>query len=212
MVPAYPEGRLMPDMMPDKPNYKYLDPKLSVIVSSPAGSGKTEKLARRYISLIKQGAPIERVLCITYTEKAAAEMKERILSIVKREDPVFYKEITASSPLMRISTFHAFCFRVLKRFSFELGLDPSLSISDDHTSRTLWSLAVEDAFRESPGMFHETLVERGLKGWSALRSLLDKVYDLRPYPELLIKKGVTVHESSADLSLKVIELFTLCGA
>jgi len=59
----------------------FLDITKSVIISAPAGSGKTEKLARRYISLLESGTELEKILAITFTEKAAAEMKDRILNI-----------------------------------------------------------------------------------------------------------------------------------
>src|SRR3989338_1478663 len=103
---------------------KYLDVTKSVIISSPAGSGKTEKLARRYISLLLSGSEIEKILCITFTEKAAAEMKERILNILEKENPDLFLKIKEKMPLMRISTVHAFCLKLLKRFSIELGIDP----------------------------------------------------------------------------------------
>jgi ATP-dependent helicase/nuclease subunit A len=55
----------------------YLDTDKSVLISSPAGSGKTEKLARRYIALLQKGIDVERILAITFTDKAAAEMHSR---------------------------------------------------------------------------------------------------------------------------------------
>jgi ATP-dependent helicase/nuclease subunit A len=117
---------------------RYLDANKSVIISSPAGSGKTEKLARRYISLLERGSEVEKVLCITFTEKAAAEMKQRILSVLEKENPALLEKIRLNIPLMRISTIHAFCLRLLKRFSVELGLDPSLGVADELAARELW--------------------------------------------------------------------------
>ena len=64
----------------------YLDTDKSIIISAPAGSGKTEKLARRYIALLQKGVDVERILAITFTDKAAAEMKQRILKILRAED------------------------------------------------------------------------------------------------------------------------------
>ena len=54
----------------------YLDTKKSIIISSPAGSGKTERLARRYIALLGAVSGVEKILAVTFTEKAAAEMKQ----------------------------------------------------------------------------------------------------------------------------------------
>jgi ATP-dependent helicase/nuclease subunit A len=118
---------------------KYLDITKSVIISSPAGSGKTEKLARRYVSLLLGGSEIEKILAITFTEKAAAEMKERILKILEKENPDMFLKVREKMPLMRISTIHAFCLKLLKRFSLELGLDPSLEVIDEFNASILWS-------------------------------------------------------------------------
>jgi len=55
-------------------NENYLDISKSIMISSPAGSGKTEKLARRYIELLKSGSDVERILAITFTEIGRAHV------------------------------------------------------------------------------------------------------------------------------------------
>ncbi|UCD34233.1 MAG: UvrD-helicase domain-containing protein, partial [Nitrospiraceae bacterium] len=102
----------------------YLDTNKSIIISSPAGSGKTEKLARRYIALLEGGVEAERILAITFTDKAAAEMKQRILRILKREDQGLFEKLRERMPLMRVSTIHSFCGTLLRRFSFEADISP----------------------------------------------------------------------------------------
>ena len=167
----------------------YLNTNLSVIISSPAGSGKTEKLARRFIGLIEAGTEVERILCITFTEKAAAEMKQRILSILEREHPDKLESIREKIPLMRISTIHAFCLKVLKRFSIELKMDPSLEVMDEQASEDLWTEAVyESLMSESSGErpFFEAIRARGLKGWQTVRRALNEIHLKSPDPELLL--------------------------
>ncbi|GAB4388574.1 MAG: hypothetical protein Kow0025_08720 [Thermodesulfovibrionales bacterium] len=164
----------------------------SVIISAPAGSGKTEKLARRYISLLEGGSEVERILCITFTEKAAAEMKNRILSIVRAENPALAETLRRKAPLMRISTFHAFCLKLLRRFSVELGIDPSMDVADELTSRSLWLEAVYEglqAEKDNPAGFFGMIRDRGIRGWNSLKRLLDELHARSPYPERMLREG-----------------------
>jgi ATP-dependent helicase/nuclease subunit A len=116
----------------------YLNTDKSIIISAPAGSGKTEKLARRYIALLQSGVNVERVLAITFTDKAAAEMKQRILRILKVEDNELFMSLMGNMPLMRVTTIHSFCGTLLRRFSFEASIDPNYRIEDAVDSRMVW--------------------------------------------------------------------------
>jgi ATP-dependent helicase/nuclease subunit A len=188
----------------------YLDTQKSVIISSPAGSGKTEKLARRYISLLLDGSEIEKILCITFTEKAAAEMKERIFNILEMENPGLFSTIKEKMPLMRISTIHAFCLKLLKRFSIELGLDPSLDVMDEFEASLLWSEAVYECVMEEkdkPALFFDMMKDRGIKGWDKVFSILNALYGKRPVSELLLKRGYSVEKSEEK---RILDLYSKC--
>jgi ATP-dependent helicase/nuclease subunit A len=200
---------------------RYLDVSKSVIISSPAGSGKTEKLARRYIALLKDGSEVEKILCITFTEKAAAEMKQRILNILRQESPEMYSNIKSRIPLMRISTIHAFCLKVLKRFSIELGLDPSLSVMDELEAQVLWAQSVYEAMMaeketsvdhvpESPAPSFESMIrDRGLKGWASLKRALDNLHARKPYPEMMLKQQYG-QPASGEEARKLMHLYGKC--
>ncbi|MEK7267558.1 MAG: UvrD-helicase domain-containing protein, partial [Nitrospirota bacterium] len=188
----------------------YLDTQKSVIISSPAGSGKTEKLARRYISLLLDGSEIEKILCITFTEKAAAEMKERIFNILERENPGLFLMIKEKMPLMRISTIHAFCLKLLKRFSIELGVDPSLDVMDEFEASLLWSEAVYECVMEEkdkPALFFDMMKDRGIKGWDKVFSILNTLYGKRPVSELLLKREYSVENGEEK---RILELYSKC--
>ncbi|MBI5206079.1 MAG: UvrD-helicase domain-containing protein [Nitrospirae bacterium] len=188
----------------------YLDTQKSVIISSPAGSGKTEKLARRYISLLLDGSEIEKILCITFTEKAAAEMKERIFNILERENPGLFSKIKEKMPLMRISTIHAFCLKLLKRFSIELGVDPSLDVMDEFEASLLWSEAVYECVMEEkdkPALFFDMMKDRGIKGWDKVFSILNTLYGKRPVSELLLKRECSVENGEEK---RILELYSKC--
>src|SRR3989304_8769719 len=189
---------------------KYLDITKSVIISSPAGSGKTEKLARRYIGLLLNGAAIEKILAITFTEKAAAEMKDRVLSILERENPDLFVKIREKMPLMRVSTIHAFCLKLLKRFSVELGLDPSLEVMDEFTSSLLWSESVYECLmkeKNKPDLFFEMIKSRGMRGWDSLHRILDELHRRRPHLDLLLKEAYPVE---LEEEKRILELYSRC--
>lgn len=166
----------------------YLDTKKSVIISSPAGSGKTEKLARRYIALLKEGVDVERILAITFTDKAAAEMKQRILRILKEEDERLFNRLLDKMALMRVSTIHSFCGTLLRRFSFEAAIDPNYRVEDSIDSRIAWEEILYEVLREAGtegGREHEFLLqvlgERGFRGLDHLRAAMEHLFDKGPF-------------------------------
>lgn len=200
----------------------YLDITKSVMISSPAGSGKTEKLARRYIELLKNGSDVERILAITFTEKAAAEMKERILNILKREDPEMFVKVREKMPRMRISTIHSFCLKLLKRFSLDLGIDPSLEVMDSFNADILWSEAVYESLLEessesgvrgpeSAGLFYEIIKDSGIKGWNKLYKILQELHGKRPAIELGVRNSEFGFQSFGTENFeKILSIYTKC--
>ena len=188
---------------------KYLDITKSVIISAPAGSGKTEKLARRYIGLLLSGSRLEYILAITFTEKAAAEMKKRILDILEAEHPALFIKIRDKMPFMRISTIHSFCLKLLKRFSMELGLDPSLDVMDEFTAATLWTESVYESLleeRERPDLFFSMIVTRGVKGWNSLFRIINELHSKRPHAEIMITEG----QPAEGEEKRILELYARC--
>jgi len=191
----------------------YLDISKSVMISSPAGSGKTEKLARRYIELLKSGSDVERILAITFTEKAAAEMKERILNILRKEDPEMFERVREKMPRMRISTIHSFCLKLLKRFSLDLDIDPSLEVMDGFHADMLWNEAVYECLMEDAkdGLFYAAIKESGIKGWNKLYSMLGELHAKRPHIEMGVKNSEMGVQSSGEEYFKnIVSIYAKC--
>lgn len=104
-----------------------LDTEGAVLVTAGAGSGKTRLLTRRIAHLVEDmGVPPYNILAITFTNKAADEMKNRVAAIVSGAADVW------------ISTFHSMCARILRRHATRLGYASNFTIyATDETERTV---------------------------------------------------------------------------
>jgi ATP-dependent exoDNAse (exonuclease V) beta subunit len=126
-----------------------------LVVTAGAGSGKTRTLVELYANLVEspESIPIadddfgpERILCLTFTERAAREIKERIREVIS--DPEDRRQLETAP----ISTFHAFCAGVLRRHPLEANIDPGFSVlSDDVAQELLMRVAVETLHRGVKG-------------------------------------------------------------
>ena len=92
-----------------------------MLILAGAGTGKTRTLTARVAWLIAQGVDAGRILAVTFTNKAARELKERIAGMVDRADA---GRVTAS-------TFHALCLRILRHDAQRLGYKPNFTIYDE---------------------------------------------------------------------------------
>ncbi len=161
----------------------------SIIVSSPAGSGKTERLARRYIELLEYCEP-ERILTITFTDKAAAEMKERIFKILKETNQEKYNLLKEKSLQLRIQTIDSFCFSLLRRFAVLTGYQPDLEVLVDNDYlkelsmyNTLMKIAEQERNTPDYNNLINLIIENKFKGWQTLKNLFNSLYSARLSPE-----------------------------
>jgi ATP-dependent helicase/nuclease subunit A len=145
---------------------------IAKLILAPAGSGKTKRLAEKYLELLKKGVPVEKILAITFTEKAAYEMKERIFNLAK-EDKEIFKKLKENLNKIRISTIDSFCFSLIKRFSFFLNLSHYLDVVEN--LRNLYEKAIEKSIlflKENETLYPlllNFLVENGFKGYERLK-------------------------------------------
>ncbi|MEO0267713.1 MAG: UvrD-helicase domain-containing protein, partial [candidate division WOR-3 bacterium] len=122
-----------------------LSPDFWVILSAPAGSGKTEWLSKRFLEIIKRENinPLK-ILAITFTEKAAGEMKMRILNMAKNSYPEIYKKYEEEFMMLRISTIHSFCTNFLRRFAYEIGVPLGFEILDAPAAKIYFDERVDE--------------------------------------------------------------------
>ena len=88
------------------------------LVVAGAGSGKTRTLTAKFAHLVQSGVPAERILAITFTNKAADEMKGRLIQMTGMGVQRF--------PWVR--TYHSACFQMLKKYSHLMGYHPPLQV------------------------------------------------------------------------------------
>ena len=146
------------------------DPAASAWVSANAGTGKTYVLVRRVLRLLLAGSPPERLLCLTFTKAAAAEMSSRLFALLARwvtaDDnriatelrdllgrnatsdereaarTLFARAIETPGGL-KVQTIHAFCERILQRFPLEAGITPGFRVIEEHQQSALLRESVD---------------------------------------------------------------------
>ncbi len=125
------------------------DPAHHVVLEASAGTGKTRVLVDRYLALLEAGVDPSHILAITFTRKAAAEMRERILTDLVARSPGRWQLLRDRAQDIAVSTIDAFCFSLLREFPLEAGLDPGFSLADETEIARLTEMAVDAALRES---------------------------------------------------------------
>lgn len=140
------------------------DPSASIFVSANAGAGKTSLLTNRVLRLLLSDSPPGKILCLTFTKAAAAEMSNRVLTILGRwvmlDDNALvsaletisgqapdthtlkkarslFASVLESPEGVRIETIHGFCQSLLKRFPLESGVSPQFTVMDSRTEQEL---------------------------------------------------------------------------
>lgn len=144
-----------------------------LLVVAGAGSGKTRALTHRIAYLIEQEVPAHKILAVTFTNKAASEMKNRVAKLLKNppqspffkggSDPEFIEGEQGDSqpttyPLQpTIGTFHAICVQILRRDIHHLGRENSFVIYDD-TDQKLIMKKIFDELKIDPKEYNPRAV------------------------------------------------------
>jgi ATP-dependent helicase/nuclease subunit A len=167
--------RTIPDAVRDT-QQRASDPAASAFVSANAGSGKTHVLVQRVIRLLLSGVPPEKILCITFTKAAAANMAERVFTTlghwVTLDDDALdaaIKEAGIANPGARlrksarklfacaletpgglkVQTIHALCTRLLQQFPFEANVPARFAVLDDRDQNEMMERANLGVFLEA---------------------------------------------------------------
>jgi ATP-dependent helicase/nuclease subunit A len=178
------------------------DPMNNVVLEASAGTGKTSVLVSRYVNLLKAGIDPAHILAITFTRKAAAEMRERILhelraSAARSEiDRARWIDLRDRLADIAISTIDAFCLSLLREFPLEADLDPGFEMADETEVPRLVEEALDRSLRILTGVartdpdvalvFAQLGIARTREG---LASLLDRRLVAWPALDRFLAKG-----------------------
>ena len=143
----------------------------NICLCAGAGSGKTSALVKMYCALVSgessfnEPVAIERIVAITFTEKAASEMKKRVrealeLRLRNAEDQTLWKEHLRKLEWAPIKTFHSFCAGIVREYPVETDVDPAFMVLDDYEAEEQLEKIVHEAVMK--GLFDQDPVVNGL--------------------------------------------------
>ncbi|MEP0814355.1 MAG: UvrD-helicase domain-containing protein [bacterium] len=119
-----------------------------ILVSAAAGAGKTSVLIQRYLKLLIEGNAPERILAITFTRKAASQLKigviNRLVESNDRNLELLIPRITQAP----VGTIHSFCLQLIREFAGPLSLPADFAILDEDKSRNLKEIAIGKTIAE----------------------------------------------------------------
>ena len=135
-----------------------VDPANDVVLEASAGTGKTRVLVARYVRLIEAGVDPRHILAMTFTRKAAAEMRDRVLALLRRRAqegalaPDRWRDLRDRIGDIQISTIDAFCFGLLREFPLEADVDPAFEIADETEMARFANEALDLTLRVARGL------------------------------------------------------------
>ena len=186
----------------------------NLLVSAAAGAGKTAVLVERVIRLLCRSdnpVDIDRMLVVTFTEAAAAEMRERIASALEKEISASYRlALSKQLSLLNgasISTLHSFCLDVIRRYFYLLeDADPSFRVADEAEAeilqRDVAAELLEESFAAGNQDFLTLAVHYG--GRAGDDRLIDLIIDLynycwsNPWPKEWLAKAAAAYDIAKD--------------
>ncbi len=207
----------------------------NILVSAAAGSGKTAVLVERIIRMITDAehpVDIDRLLVVTFTNAAAAEMRERIGQAISRQlekepENIHLQKQASLLHNAQITTIHSFCLFIIRNNFNDVGLDPGFRVADEGelklVKQDVMAELLEEAYQEKSEKFlHCVEYFTGGNTDQLLEEFITRLYDFSmscPWPEEWIADcaedykitDVTELESSDWCRFLIEYIHTICG-
>ena len=135
-----------------------MDPRRNIVLEASAGTGKTSVLVGRYVNLLRAGVDPANILAVTFTRKAATDMRSRIVGALRDEahgsdeGRERWHALRDRLGEIAISTIDAFCLSLLREFPLEAGLEPGFGMADETETPRIMEHALDHALRVSSRM------------------------------------------------------------
>lgn len=174
----------------------------NILLSAAAGSGKTTVLVARVLDLIiGGGAKIDRMLIVTFTRAASADMRRKLSAeLTKRaaEGDARCRDQLLLLERASITTLHGFCSDFLRTYFESADVDPAFRVLDDAENRRLADEALDEAMEEAYANMDEALVRlnyaRGPKNVRGMAESLIRMLEERPEPEKWLEAVCTADD------------------
>ena len=177
--------------------------KIDTVVSAAAGSGKTAVMVERVVRLVLEGADIRRMLVITFTNAAAAQLKRRIRSELAAAQTADERTRRTQLNFIRsadIGTVHSLCIRLCRKFFAVAGIDPLFKIAGDIQRSMLSKDALDELFDErfasANEVFRHILFAFAYNSEDRLKQIITDIYEYSrssPDPEAFLTKAQALY-------------------
>ena len=190
----------------------------NILVSAAAGSGKTAVLVERIKELVldkKHPVDIDHLLVVTFTNAAAAQMKERVAKALEKalqENPsdVRLQQQAALVQNAQITTIDSFCLYVLRNHFHEIGLEPNFRIGDEGELKLLredvMTRLFEQCYEEKhPGFLHLISCYGTSRSDAPVRDMIFKLYSYAqsyPWPKQWLREALSCYEIKTEQELE----------
>lgn len=187
-------------------------PVSNILVTAAAGSGKTQVLTGRILDRIKNhGADISKMLIITFTNAAAAEMRERISKKLTEASALNPKSRRLKKQLSLcdtadISTIHSFCLKILRSYFYKIDLDPSFTMVNAYDQKIMMAESLSEAidyFYDSKNSEFLEFVDLvcGSKNDNAAANMIDSVRKFSlsdPFPKTWLDRAKNIYANASE--------------